>query len=190
MRGLKRNSGARPNRWGFQEPRFTSLTFHGQAPGRRRELFQTRRAAGYFLPESDRLVNPPQGGMLISLKRTVQMSFRHRRTRRLVSPEQLELPLDYSRSERGALSRNPLLLKGKRLRPSQDHLAIGLAMLGQRDTVLATCSPYKRGKYFRQHQRFLLTSLISTVITNVNENSWRWHVSTLPPLESGTQKCA
>jgi hypothetical protein len=41
---------------------------------------------------------------------------------------------------------------------------------------------HNRSNYFRQHQRFLLTSAISTIMNDVNEKRWHGNGSALPPF--------
>src|SRR5215469_10089871 len=103
------------------------------------------------------------------------MSHRFRQTRFPLLPMQLALPLDYSQSERDALSRNRAPLKGKRWRRWQDHLATSQAIRERRDIVQASCLP--NSNKFRQRQRFALTS---TLINDVNGNRWRTNVFALP----------
>src|ERR1700730_5040910 len=107
------------------------------------------------------------------------MPFRYRRKRFLPPQAQLSLPLDYSQSERDALSRNRAQLKGRRARRWQDRLATMPTIPSQRDIVQASCPP--DSNKLRQRQRFLLTPTLSTLISNVNGK--RWH-SNVPALSS------
>src|ERR1700730_3113696 len=112
------------------------------------------------------------------------MSRRYQRKRFLPSQAQLSLPLDYSQSERDALSRNRVPLKGRRVRHWQDRLATNPAIPARRGIVQASW-PTDSNKV-RQRQRFLLTPTLSTLIGNVNGKRWSSNGSALPPFTCGT----
>src|ERR1700730_15813640 len=112
------------------------------------------------------------------------MSRRYQRKRFLSPQAQLALPLDYSRSERDALSRNPAPLKGRRARRWQDRLAKTLTIPARRDIVQASCPP--DSNKVRRRQRFLLTPTLSTLISNVNGKRWRSNVSAFPSFTCRT----
>src|SRR5438105_4632661 len=105
--------------------------------------------------------------------------------RRSRAPQaQLSLQLDYSQSERDALSRNRAPLKGRRARPWQDRLATSPTIPARHGIVQASCEP--DSNKFRKRQRFLLTPTLSTLISNVNGKRWRSNVSALPPFTCRT----
>jgi hypothetical protein len=112
------------------------------------------------------------------------MSRRHQRKQFLAPQAQLSLPLDYSQSERDALSQNRARLKGRRAQRWQDRLAKAPTIPARRGIVQASCSP--DSNKVRQRQRFLLTPTLSTLINNVNGNRWRSNVSALPPFTCRT----
>jgi hypothetical protein len=58
-------------------------------------------------------------------------------------------------------------------------------MLGQPDTVQASLPQTNEVNYFRQGQRFILTSLVSVFINEVNGKRWPRDVATLPPFHCG-----
>src|SRR5271170_4101935 len=98
------------------------------------------------------------------------MSYRRRRTPFHAIPEQLSLPLDYSRSESGVLSQNPSRSIGKRARRRRGRLATSLATLEQRGIAhgLASSENDNIAQNNRQRQRFSLTTSLSTLITEEN----------------------
>ena len=112
------------------------------------------------------------------------MSRRHQRKQSLASQARLSLPLDYSQSERDALSRNRAQLKWRRARRWQDRLAKSPTIPARHGIVQASCSP--DSNKVRQRQRFLLTPTLSTLISNVNGKRWRSNVSALPPFTCRT----
>src|SRR5688500_15049403 len=103
------------------------------------------------------------------------MKFRH-------SPEQLSLPLDYSKSARVVPFRNPARSKAKRKPWPQARLATSPAMPAPPDSVLASSSLDREVNSFRQPQRFVLTSVISMLISDVNGNRWRYGAALSPLL--------
>ena len=107
--------------------------------------------------------------------------------RSLPPPRQLELPLDYSRSDADALSRNLGRSKATRARRPQASLATIPAKRVRPYTVQASTSSliHNLNEQIRQGQRFSLTSHVSSIITNVNAKCWRGYVSALPPQREG-----
>ena len=99
-------------------------------------------------------------------------------------PVQLALPLDYSASARGGLPQNPEPSKRPRSRLLQARLEANLAMLGRLDTVPGSFPECNDLKYFGQGQRFILTSSLSSLITEVNGKRWS-HVAALPSHGKG-----
>ena len=97
---------------------------------------------------------------------------------------QLALPLDYSASERGGLPQSPEPSKRPRSRLLQARLEANLAMLGRLGTVPGSFEENNDLNYFRQGQRFKLTPLLSTLITEVNGKRWS-HVAALPSHGKG-----
>ena len=100
-------------------------------------------------------------------------------------PVQLELPLGYSSSAPGGLPQSPEPSKRPRSRFLQARLEANLAMLARLDTVLGSLQETSDVKEFRQGQRFKLTPLLSTLITEVNGNRWLRNVSALPHIGKG-----
>ena len=108
---------------------------------------------------------------------------RRRRSRFLPSPAQLALPLDYSLSARAVPSRSRARSKARQRPWPQVHPATSPAMHGRLGSVPATWEQSKPVNSFRQPQRFLLTSVISTLIGKVNGKRWPY-AATLSPLFS------
>jgi hypothetical protein len=104
--------------------------------------------------------------------------------KRHLLPTQLALPLDYSALAPGALPQSPEPSKRRRSRLWQARLEASLAMLGRLDTVPGSFPETSDLNYFRQGQRFILTSLLSSLITEVNGKRWS-HVATLPSHGKG-----
>ena len=100
-------------------------------------------------------------------------------------PTQLSLPLDYSASGPAALPQSLGPSKRPRSRFLQARLEANLAMLGRLDTVPGSFEQSSDVKYFGQGQRFKLTSLLSSLITEVNENRWPRNVPALPHIGKG-----
>ena len=99
---------------------------------------------------------------------------------------QLSLPLDYSQSERDDPSRNPGLSKGKRARRRRGRFATNLAILEQRGIGQASYTSANVNENKCQRQRFSLTPMLSTLITEANANRWTaGHGATLPSLRFG-----
>jgi hypothetical protein len=94
------------------------------------------------------------------------------------------LPLDYSQSERDALSQSRAPLKGKRSRRWQDRLATIPTIPAQLGIAQASCA--SDSNKFRQRQRFVLTPTLSTLINDVNGKRWRSNGFALPPFNCGT----
>ena len=105
--------------------------------------------------------------------------------KRHLPPAQLALPLDYSASARGVLPQSPEPSRRRHSRLLQARLEASLAMLGRLDTVPGSLDQTSDLKYFRQGQRFTLTSLLSSLITEVNGNRWSRNVSALPSHGKG-----
>src|SRR5947207_536901 len=97
---------------------------------------------------------------------------RHQRKKSRPAPEQLSLPLDCSLSERGGLSRSRAPLKAKRKPWPQALPATNPASHGRHGSVPATFEQNRPPNSFRQPQRFVLTSLLSTLISNANGKRW------------------
>src|SRR5436305_1986723 len=104
---------------------------------------------------------------------------RRRRRRSRASPEQLELPLDYSRSDSAFLSRNPELWKARRRRRWQERPGRYPAMPELPDIAPVSFLTHNEKK--RRGQRFPLTPTLSTLIVNVNGHRWRYGTA-LPPF--------
>jgi len=104
--------------------------------------------------------------------------------RSLPPPGQLELPIDYSLSERDALSRNRERSKAKHAQRRQVRPATNRANRAQSGIVRESTSRIfaNLSKYFCQGQRISLTPTLSTIITNVNGKRWQGYVSALPPF--------
>lgn len=111
------------------------------------------------------------------------MTYRYRRKQSLAPPGQLELPLDYSRSELDALFRNLLPSKARRSRRWQDRLGTYPAIPGPLGIAQVSCGSDSQNN--RVRQRFLLTPTLSTLISNVNGKRWRSHGSALSPFNCG-----
>ena len=107
----------------------------------------------------------------------------YRRKQSRPIPGQIALPLDYSQSERAAPSRNHVPSRSKRKPWPQVLPATNPARLLRHGFVPASWKPNKPVNSFRQPQRFLLTSLILTLINNVNGKRWRYGTA-LPPFFS------
>ena len=105
--------------------------------------------------------------------------------KRRLPPAQLALPLDYSASALAVPPQSLAPSKRRRSRFLQARLEANLAMLGRLDIVPATSSEYGEVKEFRQGQRFVLTSSLSSLITEVNGNRWSRNVSALPTFGKG-----
>ena len=102
--------------------------------------------------------------------------------------EQLELPLDYSQSERAVPSRNPERWIGIRARRRQARLATSPTMPAPIDIALVSSSLENDniGENNRQRQRFSLTPTLSTLITKANGKRWTYgYGATLPSLFRG-----
>src|SRR3954453_8598250 len=97
--------------------------------------------------------------------------------RRLLA-RQLALPLDYSASVPADRPQSPEPSKRPRSRFLQARLEANLAMLARLDTVPGSFPEYGDVEELRQGQRFTLTPLLSTLITEVNGKRWS-HVSAL-----------
>src|SRR5471030_463840 len=104
--------------------------------------------------------------------------------KRRLLPTQLALPLDYSASVHGGLPRNPEPSKRPRSRFLQARLEANLAILARLDTVPGSSQENSDINYFRQGQRFILTSLLSSLINEVNGKRWS-HVAALPSHGKG-----
>ena len=104
--------------------------------------------------------------------------------KRHLFPVQLELPLDYSASAHGAPPQSPERSKRPRSRFLQARLEANLATLARLDTVPGSFGENSDVNYFRQGQRFKLTPLLSTLITEVNGKRWS-HVAALPSIGKG-----
>ncbi len=111
------------------------------------------------------------------------MRFHRQQRQRLALLGQLELPLDYSQSERAGPLQNRVSLSFRRSRRWQDRPATTLAMPALLGTVPVTCE--RDTKNNRRRQRFSLTPTLSTIINEVNGNRWPY-VSALPPFLSRT----
>ena len=114
------------------------------------------------------------------------MSRRYQRKRSLAPPAQLELPLDYSQSERAARPRNPSRSNGKRARRRLARFATSPAIHAQPDIVPVSSKKDNIVKILCQRHPFWLTSSISSIIDNVIQNGWRSNVSALPPFTRRT----
>lgn len=57
-------------------------------------------------------------------------------------------------------------------------------MLARLDTAQGSCAKYDEQKEFRQGQRFALTSLLSTLINEINGKRW-YYVATFPSHGKG-----
>lgn len=99
-------------------------------------------------------------------------------------PEQLSLPLDCFLSAPDGLPQSLEPSKRPRSRLLQARLEANLAMLGRPDTVPGSFPESSDLNYFRQGQRFVLTSSLSSLINEVNGKRWS-HVATLPPIGKG-----
>ena len=110
--------------------------------------------------------------------------YRYRQMKRHLFPVQLALPLDCSASAHGDLPQNPEPSKRRRSRFLQARLEASLAMLARLDTVPGSCEVNSDVNYFRQGQRFKLTPLLSSLITEVNGKRWS-HVAALPSHGKG-----
>lgn len=104
--------------------------------------------------------------------------------KRQLFPKQLVLPLDCSGLAPAYRPQNPSPSKRPRSRLLQARLETNLAMLARLDTVPGSSNQVNDLKYFRQGQRFVLTSLLSALITEVNGKRWP-HVSALPHFSKG-----
>ncbi len=100
-------------------------------------------------------------------------------------PTQLALPLDYSASAPDDPPQSLAPSKRRRSRFLQARLEANLATLSQLDTVPGSLDESSDLNYFRQGQRFKLTSLLSSLITEVNGNRWPRNVSALPHIGKG-----
>ncbi len=109
---------------------------------------------------------------------------RHRQSQAPSLQAQLELQLDYSQSEPGDLSQSRGLSKGRHSRRRRGRIVTSLASHEQHGIVQASYAKSNNDAHIRQRQRFLLTSLNSTHIVDVNENRWHGHGATLPSLET------
>ncbi len=107
------------------------------------------------------------------------MRFHHRQRRHLAPPEQLELPLDYSRSASAVPLQSPVSLNFRRSRRWQDRPATIPTTPSRLDIVPVSCNPDTKNNH--QRQRFSLTPTLSTLINEVNGKRWP-HVSALPPF--------
>ena len=105
--------------------------------------------------------------------------------KRPLFPVQLALPLDCSVSAPACLPQSPAPSKRPRSRFLQARLEANLAMLARLDTVPGSFGQDSDVKYFRQGQRFKLTSMLSLLITEVNGNRWSRNVSALPTFGKG-----
>jgi hypothetical protein len=101
-------------------------------------------------------------------------------------PVQLALPLDCFASAPCALPQSPAPSKRRRSRFLQVRLEANLAMLARLDTVPGSFQEDSEVNYFRQGQRFKLTPLLSTLITEVNGKRWPGDsVAALPTIGKG-----
>jgi transposase-like protein len=98
-------------------------------------------------------------------------------------PAQLSLPLGCSGSGFADRPQNLEPSKRSRLRLLQTRLEASLAMLARLDTAPGSFPEYDDKNYFRQGQRFQVTTLHSTLINQVNGK--RWSYITLPSHGKG-----
>jgi hypothetical protein len=97
-------------------------------------------------------------------------------------PAQPALPSGYSASARGARPQSPEPSKRRRSRLLQARLEANLATLARLDTVPGSLGEDR--DYLRLGQRFVLTSSLSSLITEVNGKRWS-HVAALPSHGKG-----
>ena len=93
-------------------------------------------------------------------------------------PAQLSLPLGCSGSVFADRPQNLEPSKRSRSRLVQTRLEASLAMLARLDTVPGSFPEYDDKNYFHQGKRFQLTSLLSTIIIEVNGKRWS-HIAKL-----------
>jgi hypothetical protein len=110
---------------------------------------------------------------------------RQKRNQRHWILAQLSLPLDCSQSEPAVLSQSPAPSKVTRARRQLDRLGTNLTKPELPGTVEASCDLNSEENYFRQGKRFVLTSTLSTLITEVNGKRWPRNVSALPTFGKG-----
>ena len=111
---------------------------------------------------------------------------RPRRTRSLSPPGQLSLPLELPVSAHAAPSRNPVLSIATRQRRRPIPVGPNPASLGPLDSVPVSCDGDSATDKKRQRQRFLLTSMLSTLITEANGKRW-CSSATLPSLQTSKE---
>lgn len=141
------------------------VPLHKGDTDRRRAWVHSQRVDVHFIPESADSVYcaAPKP----ALRKGHRMSRYHhgQRTESRDSLAQLSLPLDYSLSERDALSRNPGRSKARRSRLSQARLATYQEFRERRAIEQESYSKTSDAEYFRQGQRFVLTPSILTLPT-------------------------
>lgn len=151
-------------------------------PGRSFE--RAGAGAASWLSTREAWVQSPTGPPTLPPYQSNRKSQGHLGMKRHLPPMQLALPLDCSALAPCDLPQNPEPSKRQRSRFLQARLEANLAMLARLDTVPGSFSENSGVEYFRQCQRFVLTSSLSSLITEVNGKRWP-HVATLPPLKKG-----